>query len=159
MDHTRVRRLFSPAFSDRALKEQEPLFQKYVDLLVRKLGETIGYPVDMTKMFEFTTFDIMGDLTFGQPLGLLESNKYSSWVKNVFDAVRVLPFIQMIEYYPWLSKTFALLEPKIITEMKTTHYRHSADRVDRRLEKDSGKLIFAIYSALTMTLTLVVTTT
>lgn len=28
MDHIRVRRLFSPAFSDRALKSQEPLFKK-----------------------------------------------------------------------------------------------------------------------------------
>lgn len=27
-DHARVRRLFSPAFSERALKKQEPLFKK-----------------------------------------------------------------------------------------------------------------------------------
>lgn len=27
-NHARVRRLFSPAFSDRALKKQEPLFRK-----------------------------------------------------------------------------------------------------------------------------------
>lgn len=82
----------------------------------------------------------MGDLTFGQPLGLLESAEYSSWVKNVFDAVRVLPLIQVIEYYPLLSKIYAFLEPKKVNEMKTTHFKHSADRVDRRLEQKSGEL-------------------
>ncbi|KAK2597583.1 hypothetical protein N8I77_012361 [Diaporthe amygdali] len=138
-DHRRVRRLFSPAFSDRSLRQQEPLFRKYVDLLISKLRETDGQPVQLGEMLNFATFDIMGDLTFGQPLGLLESAEYSSWVKNVFDAVRVLPLIQVIEYYPLLSKIYAFLEPKKVNEMKTTHFKHSADRVDRRLEQKSDQ--------------------
>lgn len=135
-----MRRVFSPAFSDRSLREQEPLFHKYVDLLISKLRETVGQPVPLGQMLNFATFDIMGDLTFGQPLGLLESAEYSSWVKNVFDAVRVLPLIQFIEYYPLLSKIYKYLEPKSLNKMKTTHFKHSADRVDKRLEKKSGEL-------------------
>lgn len=134
-----MRRVFSPAFSDRSLRQQEPLFHKYTDLLISKLRETAGQPVPLGQMVNFATFDIMGDLTFGQPLGLLQSSEYSSWVKNVFDAVRVLPFVQFIEYYPILSKIFAFLEPPSITKMKTTHFKHSADRVDKRLEKKSGE--------------------
>lgn len=70
-DHARVRRIFSPAFSDRALKKQEPLFQKYMHLLVGNLKKSSGEQVDLVDLFNFTIFDIMGDLTLGQPLGLV----------------------------------------------------------------------------------------
>lgn len=70
-EHTRVRRIFSPAFSERALKQQEPLFRKYVDQLVRYLDQTAGDQINLCDLLNFTTFDMMGDLTFGQPLGLV----------------------------------------------------------------------------------------
>jgi hypothetical protein len=63
-DHARTRRIFSNAFSDKALKEQEPLFIKYADLMVQKLHEKVDADLDakinMVEMFNFTTFDIMG---------------------------------------------------------------------------------------------------
>lgn len=76
-DHSRQRKIFTPAFSDRALKQQEPLFLKYTQQLVAKLKESIEQnpekPFDMVRMYNFTTFDIMGDLTFGEPLHMLEN--------------------------------------------------------------------------------------
>lgn len=139
--HRRLRRIFSPAFSDRALKAQESLFQRHVDMLVSKLAgaSDMGNPVNMLDMFQFTTFDIMGDLTFGQPLGLLENGQYSDWVRHVFDAVKVIPVVQLIQYYPVLSFLFKRLEPRFVTEMKYNHFKHSADRVDLRLKYGSEK--------------------
>lgn len=78
-DHVRVRRLFSPAFSDRALKQQQPLFSRYAELLISKLLAVDGQPVDMTIMFNLTTFDIMAEFAFGESLGLLENSRYTSW--------------------------------------------------------------------------------
>jgi cytochrome P450 len=76
-DHSRQRKIFTPAFSDRALKEQQPLFLKYTDQLIAKLKESIKQnpeaKLDMVRMYNFTTFDIMGDLTFGEPLHMLEN--------------------------------------------------------------------------------------
>lgn len=139
--HRRLRRIFAPAFSDRALKSQEPLFQRHVDMLISKLAEATegDKPVNMLDMFQFTTFDIMGDLTFGQPLGLLENGRYSDWVQHVFDAVKVIPVAQVIQYYPILNFLFKHLEPKFVTDMKFNHFRHSADRVDLRLKNGSEK--------------------
>jgi cytochrome P450 len=65
-DHSRGRRVFSHAFSDKALKEQEPLLAKYIDLLGEKLQETViadpDAEVNMVEMVNFTTFDIMGTI-------------------------------------------------------------------------------------------------
>jgi hypothetical protein len=60
------------------LKEQEPLFRKYVDLLVQNPGEiatpTPAEPVDMVDMLNITTFDVMSNLTFSEPLHLDNSS-------------------------------------------------------------------------------------
>ncbi|KAK8099821.1 Cytochrome P450 monooxygenase [Apiospora kogelbergensis] len=136
-DHARVRRIFSPAFSDRALKKQEPLFQKYMHLLVGNLKKSSGEQVDLVDLFNFTIFDIMGDLTLGQPLGLLENNKYTPWVTAIFSSIKVLGIIQFIEYYPALSALWKLLEPRSIYDMKMNHWNHTKDRVDARLARGS----------------------
>lgn len=72
--HAEMRRYLSPAFSDRALSEQETLISqsidKFVDLLVTRED---GY--DIGKGYEMLTFDIIGDLTFGETFGAIESGE------------------------------------------------------------------------------------
>lgn len=137
-DHTRVRRIFSPAFSERSLKQQQPLFRKYVDQLMIKLLEAKDKPVDIAKKFNLTTFDIMAELTLGEDLGLLQGGEYSPWVKSIFDGLKALPILQLMMYYSWMNWLFQLLEPESIREKRTAMHLHAADRVDKRLEKGSG---------------------
>lgn len=60
-DHSRVRRVLANSFSDKALKEQEPLLRRWADLLVTKLKELVaesgdkGGEVDMVSYYNFTT--------------------------------------------------------------------------------------------------------
>ncbi|KAK8123015.1 Cytochrome P450 monooxygenase FUM2 [Apiospora sp. TS-2023a] len=143
-DHRRFRKLFSPAFSERALKSNEPVLRKHVDLLIAKLSHAVvgqqrsSRPIDMVQMYQFTTFDFMGDLTFGQPLGLLRDLKYSRWLEVVFDSIKVIPVAQLIQYYPWVHSLFKMLEPQSIKDMKYNHFKFSADRVDLRLERGAA---------------------
>lgn len=147
-NHSRVRRLFSPAFSDRALKQQEPLFRKYADLLVYKIGEVGGAndadgtrgqlkPVDMTRLLNFTTFDVMAELCFGESLGLLARNEYSPWLASVFGSLRMLPVAALINYYPLLKAVFDRVEPRAVTKQRIAHCRHAEERVDKRLQRGS----------------------
>ena len=47
-NHARYRRLLSHAFSSTGMREHEPLIKKYVDLLIRRLGESSWTgPTDM----------------------------------------------------------------------------------------------------------------
>jgi hypothetical protein len=70
-DHTKFRKALSHGFSDRSLRAQEPIVKFYVDLLVQKLRElaVIDQSVDMVKWYNLTTFDIIGDLAFGESSG------------------------------------------------------------------------------------------
>ena len=65
------------AFSDSALQAQESLVTSYCDLLIQKLYAQMESekPVDMTAWLNFTSFDIIGDLTFGESFGGLEKGE------------------------------------------------------------------------------------
>lgn len=97
--HATQRRLLSPAFSDKALKDQEPLLQSYVDILINQWrticdkGNATGDAVaDLVLWYNFTTFDIMADLTFGEPLHMLDRGEYTPWVNALFTTFKLLMF-------------------------------------------------------------------
>ena len=135
--HARLRRVFSHAFSDRALKQQEPLFTRYIDQLVRNLEAFAdqGEDVDMVQQLNFTTFDIMGDLTFGAPLGLLDKSEYTPWVTMIFATLKLLAFARVTKNFAVLSGLTSRLMPKSLMEKRLNHFKFSCDQVNTRLEK------------------------
>ena len=69
------RRILAPSFSESALRKQEQFLSAYVDLLIRRLHDNAGKPIDIWKWTKFFAFDIVGDLTFGESFDCLESSK------------------------------------------------------------------------------------
>jgi cytochrome P450 len=141
-NHARFRRNFSYAFSERALKAQEPLVAKYADLLVAKMNqiaESPGSKADIVRWYNFATFDIMSDLTFGDPLGQLESSEYNEFVTLVFDSVKTNMMAMITRYLPALQPLASILISKEAFEKRERHFRGCIDRVDKRLAKDNTR--------------------
>ncbi|KAL8816734.1 MAG: hypothetical protein Q9223_004302 [Gallowayella weberi] len=90
-DHSRMRRILSRGFSAATMQKQEPLIKRYVDQLVSELsqrcnsGKTL---IDIEAWFSFTAFDIIGDLTFGEPFGSLDSGGHHPWASLIFETTR-----------------------------------------------------------------------
>ena len=60
-DHSRMRRVLAHAFSEKAMREQEPLIQGYVNLLMKSLHKAAEKgPLNMVSWYNFVTFDIIG---------------------------------------------------------------------------------------------------
>lgn len=57
-----MRKYLANAFSDRSLKDQEPLIQEVVDQLIAKLAEHGSEPggTNMVMWFNLATFDVGG---------------------------------------------------------------------------------------------------
>lgn len=108
-----MRKLLSHAFSDAALREQEPLVSQYFDLLIEKLEQQVDGPnkgkVDITAWYNFTTFDIVGDLAFGEPFGALKECEYHFWVATVFSVLRFGRVIRLANRYKWFGLLFSAL--------------------------------------------------
>ncbi|KAK1634558.1 benzoate 4-monooxygenase cytochrome P450 [Colletotrichum phormii] len=85
VNHARIRRGIAHAFSPRSLAEQEPIIHDYVDKLVRRLSDVpeSRMPTEMGRWFHIASFDIIGDLTFGESLGGLDNNEFHHVVTSV----------------------------------------------------------------------------
>jgi cytochrome P450 len=70
--HLEQRQTLSPAFSERALREQEGYLQLYSEKLISQLRKySQKGPLDMKHWLTLTTFDIIGNLAFGEGAGAL----------------------------------------------------------------------------------------
>ena len=82
-----IRRAINPVFSRKALLEQEPMFQRYIDGLMVQLAKESREQgsVDIRKWFIFAMFNILSDFVFGEDLGCVRSGIFHEWVQFVVD--------------------------------------------------------------------------
>ena len=73
--HDRRRRMWAPAFSDKALREYEPKVKMFNDKLIERVREHGSGPMNMSKWFNLYSFDVMGRLAFGKDYGMLDSGE------------------------------------------------------------------------------------
>jgi len=74
-DHSRFRRNLTNAFSEKSLKAQAPIIQHYVDQLVEQMKARAGTTVDLVEWLNFCTFDVSGDLSFGESFDCLKNGR------------------------------------------------------------------------------------
>lgn len=145
--HSRQRRVLSHAFSEKALREQEDFIASYVTLLVQKLDEQVHGPaegkVDIQKWYNFATFDLIGDLTFGEPFDCLKNEQYHSWVSMLFASTKVIAYLVVIGRVPFLTNLVMRLVPRSLKEQADAHGDLSKQKTLRRMEmKDSNRVDF-----------------
>lgn len=147
--HTRMRRLLAHAFSRRSLHEQETLLHTYADLLIQKLHEQVSGPsteaFDINRWFNFTTFDLIGDLAFGEPFDCLQNKQYHWWVSLMFDAVRLSVYVKLLFYFPLLKLLLKLPLPRYLTERRRASFDLSVEKVNRRLHRQTDRPDFMSY--------------
>lgn len=153
-DHVRFRRLFSHAFSDKARRLQEPILQSYVDLLMNRLDEKVPASatskavIDVGQWYNFVTFDIMGNLCFGESFHCLEESHYHPWVTILFSSFKAAALFASCKYLPGMDRVLRLMLPKSVTQKRRDHFDMIKARVDRRLEQrgtDQKNIDFMAY--------------
>ncbi|PLB54730.1 cytochrome P450 [Aspergillus steynii IBT 23096] len=86
-EHRIRRRAWSPAFGDSQLRGYEvrmrPYRQRFLDRLVGMAGE----PIDMAKWFSLYTFDVMGDMAFGEGFGGIERGEHVPQIELMTSAL------------------------------------------------------------------------
>ncbi|KAF4874780.1 Cytochrome P450 monooxygenase aclL [Colletotrichum siamense] len=134
-DHRRQRRLMAHAFSESALSEQEGFIKHYVDLLIARLGEQAraGNVLDMTRWFNYLTFDIIGELAFGDPFYSLEKSNYHPWVAMIFGSIRAGARLNFLSQYPVLRPLLFFMVGKKDIDKKVESENLAREKTDKRL--------------------------
>jgi tryprostatin B 6-hydroxylase len=97
------RRLWSAAFSDKALRDYEQRIQGYRDKLVSQITAFSGQPVDISRWFNLYSFDVMGDLAFGSSFGMLEASDEHWAIKILNEGMDPLSFHFQAWFFRFMS--------------------------------------------------------
>ncbi|KAH7055986.1 cytochrome P450 [Macrophomina phaseolina] len=147
--HARLRRAILPAFSERALREQEHYLQLYTGKLVAQLrrrcraGGGAAAPQDMQRWYGLLAFDVVSDLAFGQPAGCLE-NADQPWLQVIGARAKSIVWFQFAIYYG-LDGWMDMLAPKSSIEARKKHLELTVAKVQQRLQQKEDRKDFMSY--------------
>jgi hypothetical protein len=81
--HSQRRKAWDRGFSIAALKEYEPRVATLTSQLISQLRARTGTPLDIAACNNYYGFDVMGDIGFGRPWGLMESDNMHGYIHDV----------------------------------------------------------------------------
>ncbi|KAK8052038.1 hypothetical protein PG993_003423 [Apiospora rasikravindrae] len=133
--HSKMRKMLNPAFSQRGLLEQEEIITGVVDKFVRILGEKGGpgsRGLNMTKWYEMNSFDILGEMAFGESFHSLDTGKPHFWADIVLEHLYFITLVDNLRRIGWLATAFGFLIPSaLLTRNQNSAY--SRQQVQKRL--------------------------
>ena len=135
-DHARMRRLLVNGFSASSMLEQQPLIKNYVNLLIQRLREKAAHnspEIDMTAWYNYCTFDIIGDLSFGEAFGCLQESAMHPWISLIFANIKLTAFILVCARIP----AFYVFLPFFISRKLFRQFKEfqqvSKEKIQKRL--------------------------
>ena len=110
--HDRRRRVWSPAFSDKALRGYAQRTKVYDDQLLAKIGvaSSSGELLNVSKLFNYYSFDVMGDLAFGRSFDMLKNDEEHWAITLMNSGLEALAFLFPIWLFRLLISIPGLLK-------------------------------------------------
>lgn len=88
-----------------ALRDYEPRVAKYTNQLIAQIEATSGSPINMTTWFNFYSFDVMGDLSFGKSFNMLLDGVKHYFMISLHADMTVIGYLS---HLPWLFPFFKI---------------------------------------------------
>ena len=136
------------AFSDSALGDQEPIILSYCDLLVQRLFDQIQAKkqVDMAAWLNFASFDIIGDLKFGESFHAMENGEYHWWMATIFKNLKLGVLVRTAKGYlpaPFGTWLYSALEKvPAIARIRAKYRSFIRDKTLSRLALETDRRDF-----------------
>ena len=116
-EHTRKRKTISHTFSTKSISQFETYMHANLATFVHqwdRLSDTAPQgryaKIDSLHWFNYLAFDIIGDLAFGQPFGMLEKGKDMAEVRKTPDSpIRYAPAVEVLNRRGEVSGTLGIL--------------------------------------------------
>ena len=136
-NHARQRKALSHGFSKKALWDQEEIVQAFVTKLMDNIHRFAKRRdvFDIVKWFNFITFDVIGDLSFGESFGCLDRGDFHFWTTLIFDAVKAGAIEQASRRFATAGSTTQRLLMKFsqgdLSKRRADHLAYSREKVMR----------------------------
>ncbi|KAF2994324.1 hypothetical protein E8E14_001802 [Neopestalotiopsis sp. 37M] len=134
-EHSLQRRQLAHAFSTKSLRGQEGIVQGYLDHFVDQMGKLSSENggVEVGEAFNWLTFDIIGDLAFGESFGAVASAKTHFWVEVIMSSFFVMTLANIRKRIPASVVALPFLIPlKFLSDVKK-HQALTLDKTRKRI--------------------------
>lgn len=146
-EHGRLRRAVAAGFSDRSMREHEGVILRVVNQLISGLRRKseLGEEVDMVRWYNWSAFDIVGDLIFAESFGCLDEEKTHPFVKMVTGSTSEAGMLMAMKYaglgkvpgFRWaLNKGIKWAARDFFGQMKVLMTKKLQHRLDMSQERD-----------------------
>ncbi|KAG5759689.1 hypothetical protein H9Q72_012181 [Fusarium xylarioides] len=136
-DHRIQRKSLSYAFSPQALRKTESVVSHYVDQFVQRLGQHGGPKsagVDASTVYNWLTFDIIADLTFGKSFNSILDWKSSVWVSLLLEFTNHLTLLPVINRLSIPSFVLSILMPTSLRRGLELHDKMTKAMISHRVQ-------------------------
>lgn len=139
--HARFRKALAPAYSEKNVKEYEPVIRSYFNKLVSQLGKRIieggkSTVVDLVDWVNFATFDIIGELSWSKSYECLDKGTGHSFMGVLLHFQTVLIAVS-ISYFPWLNAFVASITPKSTFQLLENIFEDGHERLQERMKLET----------------------
>jgi len=93
-------------------------------------------------MVTFCTFDIVGDLAFGDPFGALEAKEEHFWMRVIDIALDAPHYMASLQKYPLGQYVKEWLLPSKFKSARVEHLQYSREKVTRRMDSPTDRKDF-----------------
>ncbi|KUJ07472.1 cytochrome P450 [Mollisia scopiformis] len=140
-EHAKARKILSPAFSSRSLLDQEDVVIKYADMLMVAIAEESRKgPLDLDMYYNWVTFDVLGELAFGESFGSVEARKTDLWISTIMSMVSFIAWAAALyRVSPMLEKMIGLLVPPQMKKAAFSHVMSSKSKILKRVKRGEGE--------------------
>ncbi|KAI0146314.1 putative cytochrome P450 [Xylariaceae sp. FL1272] len=133
------------AFSAKALASQEDIIQRCIDVFVSKIGpisQESSKGIDLVEWFEMSSFDLLGEMAFGESFGCIQSEKHHFWIDLVLQHVREITLMDNLRRFRLFSGLAEWILPSLILSVRAKHTKYTRAKVQKRLESTSPRQDF-----------------
>ena len=148
-DHSRQRKLLSHAFYDKDLSEQWDILKKSTNLLVSRMREKVMQnpekqlaTINFSNWYNYTTFDIIGELAFGQSFGCLDQQELHPWVSIIIESTKLAVWMGIIQSYPIPFLPLTLLAKLAASNTFVEHRKFSTAAAEKRMNDSTPRKDF-----------------
>ncbi|KAI0102624.1 cytochrome P450 monooxygenase-like protein [Nemania sp. FL0031] len=142
--HARQRKAMAHAFSGKALRDQEILVHEYMDLFIRQLqnlGQAGKKALNISEVYNWLTFDIIGELSFGESFNAVADGRTPYWISLIFDGLYWSLLTSLRKRLPIMNPILRLMLPADSKEKNDKHIELTRQKAQRRIERgvDTGR--------------------
>lgn len=99
-----------------------------------------GSNLSLTKQQQFFTFDVMGDLVFGQAFDCLANWGYHPWVEVMFNSIKAGAFLRAASHWPILMALKTYMIPPALRKQRIEQQARTKEKADQRRSIEDGRL-------------------